>query len=355
MGVYDKFAKGIVLTHDIVNGSKPEDQDPAGFAATLAALEGADFLVVDMGWGTDYYPEFAQRLNLAARLGIPVVGRMKMDPGPYQQMGYGAERWPKADADLHIKTMDRAFFMGGTPAGAKRQVQAFLWDMTYNQDLTSKVFFTEVWMRGLSEYLLDLSWKRHRIPYYLFCTLKVMNDYGNKPGGQLATMFTGQPMSCLKKAFQADPAIMTVKKVSEIPTPPKVKDPETGQMVDQKPDYLYGARPFLWIYSGDKFYIEGFVDGKGKPAPIQPVLYWGSKEQLYDELNFTPANDTPEIPEPPAGGGGGDEGDGDGEPTGATAREIALLRQQVHEDLAEIGACLAPLHGLINWLLKLKG
>lgn len=277
MGTYDSYAKGVLLQHTAATPTK-------------AALAGADFLVIETGWGTDYYPEAAERVGLAADVGVPAILHYKMDAGPYQSMGYDVEKWPKPDLDLHVKTLDRAVFMGGVVGGAKRKIAAILFDMTYNQDATSKVYFTETWMAGLAKHLTLLFWERYKIPVYWLCTQKVLNDYGNKANGPLATLFTGQPMSCIKMAFTAQPETVSISTCAEILPPPQVKDSESGQMVDQKPDYLYGS-PFLWQYTRTKFSLSG--------VQVPALLYWGKREKLYAELKFTPAGEPePEKPEP---------------------------------------------------------
>lgn len=240
-----------------------------------------DFIIANMGYGETFDSKFTTHVQTAYDIGVPMIGFYRINVQQYAEFRLNDyDRWPVANDDPSIKTLDRQIMMGAT----KRAIHGIILDITFAQDATDN------WVKQIAERVLDLAWKRYKLPIYIYASLALTKSF---PGSEvLPTWLTGLgSVASWKSGFTASADDPILVEWSNFPTP--------GD--DYKPEYVYASNVDFFRYANTKFALPGIVGVDGKKIAVPLWMYNGKKEDIYEELGFKIAvpNPTPNpTPDP---------------------------------------------------------
>jgi len=238
--------------------------DPTSKTITASELSGYDFLIAKAVVGEDKLAGFTDAVQAAYDAGVPCVLFFENNNELYSSgLGYNEDRFPTVDVDKQIAAI-RGQIYAGT---AKRAVHAVMMD----NSKTALVWEpgksqTDVWIGKFGQWMLSMIWKAFKLPNYLYMNKNAVTAWPDSQ--QIVSLIEANGLSA-----------------------PSWATTENGIPADgQKPSLSYwrSTEP-AWHFW---FYAYNLVDG------ALSVLYNGSKETLYQELNFTTSTD-PEIPDEP--------------------------------------------------------
>lgn len=231
------------------------------------------FIVSPGGSGGTLNPMIGQNIDRANNLGVPFFMTWQVDPNPY--LGIAQNSYPQPEDDTHIKMMDRAVYIGGTPAGIKRKIHGIILDIrnntTYNNQQVTQVNF-----RNMALYLFNTVWSRYRIPVYIEASQALLNSY-TTGCEELSLFLSTCDGICSWKSAQPG-ASTTTASWSNFPIPSD----------SYKVEYV-GNAPIVYLskYASTVFNFPGITDSSGSAITVGLWMYKSSPSILYSDINYS--------------------------------------------------------------------
>ena len=275
MGVYSSRAFGVELDNRMAN-------------VDLTQVK-CNFVVSPGGSGGTLNSMIGQNIDRANTLGVPFIMTWQMDPNPY--LGIAGNSFPAPADDTHIKMMDRAIYIGGTPAGIKRKISGIVLDIRNNTTYNNQQV-TQSNLKNMAQYLFNTIWSRYKIPIYIEASQALLDSYKNGSPELSQFLSTCDGICSWKSATPG--AALSMASWSSFPIPGDT----------YKPEYIANA-PLVYFskYAATVYDFPGITDSSNQPVTVGLWMYKSTAANLNSDLNYTgPVTPvTPVTPTTPTG------------------------------------------------------
>jgi len=281
MPKYSSYPKGILL-------------GPKHVITDKSQIKNIDFVAIDCGDGWATSPNFTSLLDTVYHLGLPVIGYFHVSMEQYQALVNG---FPEAKSDWNIQNLARMLLMGlkfesegatlvvdenGHVPGTHRVVSSLIFDYTSNIDRNTGNMITAGWVRKISDNFNSVAYKAFRLPQFYYVTQALIDMYPSGNEDIKAWLASLDGFSTWKTATPNNLVTYSAS-WDNFPVPD-----------DNYSIPSYYKKTAFMKYANTKWMFSG-IDGGAVPC----LLYNGTKEEFYNDINYTPSTVVPAPPTDP--------------------------------------------------------